>query len=437
MKKRLILVVLLLTLIFSGNAMVMEVDGEENINGFDTLSFSQDDYQNILINSEKMSEDNQIKNICESFIASSRAYVRKPSDYSNSVYLDKNRTMTAQVEYRLSEYDYLNSLYNALDWKITSDSIVFDKFSVEINNDNAYASIVESYTYDITDGFKDNSFRRREYTFTLSKGDEGWRITNVTTNDPWESNKDFNYEAIDVESVVLTQVNQKSSFNPILQNDIIHSKDLPLYGIESDPLYVWNYDTDDAVDYAEDHYDDTSNSVFGFSSGVNCQNFASQCVWAGLGGSGSSTTAAPAVPTQSVGSDAWNVWSRNQSTTYYTYTPHNWAWDNVKGFAKLMERSTQITEGPYGDTYYSNAIEYAQVGNVLSYDAGGSPAADTVDHAMFVTEVSGTSGSRTTSEVKIACHTSPSNSAYETLSSYASYSSSYFARSVILRGYYQ
>lgn len=102
----------------------------------------------------------------------------------------------------------------------------------------------------------------------------------------------------------------------------------------------------------------------------------------------------------------------------------------------MMKVSTSTLEGPFGNTQYSGCFGYTSAGNVLEGDWEGAPARDTLDHAMFVTEVSGNSGSRTTSQVKIAAHTSATNSAYQTLSSYTDTASSAFARVVILRGYY-
>ncbi len=201
-------------------------------------------------------------------------------------------------------------------------------------------------------------------------------------------------------------------------------------------MYGWTYDTSKAVTYAAAHYSDTSNSVFGFTSEKNCQNFASQCVWAGLGGSGTSTTARPAVPTSRVGTNAFNVWCRNQNTTYYDKFYFNWAWDNVRGFMKLLRASSMSEEGPYGNGLYTDAIKYAAVGNVLSVNWDGAANEDSMDHAMFVTGVTGTSGSRTKSNVKIAAHTSPTNSAYQVLSSYTSKADVNFGRTAIWRAYY-
>ncbi len=163
-----------------------------------------------------------------------------------------------------------------------------------------------------------------------------------------------------------------------------------------------------------------------------------QAVWnrAGLGGGGTDRTARPAVPTSRVGSSAFNVWCRNQSTTYYNNYLFNWSWDNVAGFFKLIKESTSSAEGPYGLSSYSNGVQYAIAGNVLGVDWDGSPAETTLDHAMFVTQVTGAGGSRTKDDVKIAAHTRPTNSAYETLSSYTSEPIGSFGRSQVYRGYY-
>ena len=202
-------------------------------------------------------------------------------------------------------------------------------------------------------------------------------------------------------------------------------------------LYRWEYSVPDAVAYAVAHVTDTSNSVFGFTTGSNCQNFASQCVWAGLGGAGTSTSARPAVSQYLSGANAPNLWQRNQYTSYYGDSYWlNWTWDNTCGFAHMLRTSITTRIGPLGNTVYVNALPQTIAGNVLEVSWNGSPARDTLDHAMFVTAVSGTAGNRTTSDIKIAAHTNPTNSAYQTLSSYTSVPASYYARVGILAGYY-
>lgn len=61
-------------------------------NSLDTLTLSQADYQNMRINMARGIDDTaQIDNICKAFIASSRAYVRKPEAYSSKVFTSSIR----------------------------------------------------------------------------------------------------------------------------------------------------------------------------------------------------------------------------------------------------------------------------------------------------------------------------------------------------------
>lgn len=413
-------------------------DSDSIAKGFDTLSYTGEAY-NKLAESKGLNDNDQIENLIIGYLASEKAYVRNPEAYVRAVgFVDEKAQSSKTIAYRESESQYLKELNNLMGWTISEDYLSFSQYKATINQETARASIVEDYKYFINDGFDGESFRRREYTFELSKDSESWKIVDVKTNDPWETEDNFTYTEIDVDSVIAQLANEMLKANNAVTDvrpiDDLDGKDEKA----TTALNKWTYSSSDAVTYAANHYSDTSSSVFGFTSGNNCQNFASQCVWAGLGGSGSSTSARPAVPTSVAGSNGPNVWQRNIATTCYSSNTYwlNWTWDNTRGFANMMKVSKTTLEGPYGNTQYSGYFGYANEGNVLEVDWDGAPARDTLDHAMFVTQVSGTSGSRTTSQVKIAAHTSATNSAYQTLSTYTSMPSSAFARVVINSGYY-
>lgn len=406
----------------------------------DTLSKTQEEYmtatKDILAQS---SDDQKIESICEAFLTIAKASVRNPQSYDCTKLITSDCLKKDTVQYRLTDYQYHSALYKALGWTISKDDLAFTNFKVETKNKNsAVASIVESYTYYISDGFGDKSFRRKMYTFDLINGSDGWRITNVTTDDPWEKDPSFVYKPTDVKAAVDAHLAENKQVSSTIAVDGTQDNKATLQITPNTSLYSWSYNFVTAVTYAAAHYADTSNRVFGYDSSDDCQNFASQCVWAGLGGTGTDKNVRPAVSTTLVGSSASNVWCRNQSTSYYNniYYGFNWAWDNICGFFNLIQMSTSSTEGPYGISSYSNGVQYAIAGNVLGVDWNGHPAARTLDHAMFVTQVTGTAGSRTKDNVKIAAHTNPTNSAYETLSSYTSQSIGSFARSQIYRGYY-
>ena len=425
-------------------AQTENLNAKENIfteqSSFDTLSYTQDDYSIMNSSVSRKSDDSsQVEFLIKGFLASTKASIREPKLYDNKTSFISNAAIDNDtIEYRLTEAQYQNALNNAMGWSITEDNISFSKFNVEFDGESAVASIVEDYTYFATYGFDSESFRRREYTFQLKKEETGWKIVNITTNDPWELQEDFVYVPIDVQGKIEAIVNEKNSVDEdtsIALEDAYQKEDSQVEATATS-LSRWTYSTKKAVEYAVAHYADTENSVFGFTSGNDCQNFASQCVWAGLGGSGSSTSARPAVSKSVAGAAAPNVWQRDVATSCYDEYKYNWTWDNVNGFANMMKVSTTLKEGPFGNTQYSGYFANTDVGNVLIIDWGEAPAKGTLDHAMFVTGVEGTAGSRTTSQVKIAAHTSPTNSAYQVLSKYCSSPASAYARIIVDSGYY-
>ena len=199
-----------------------------------------------------------------------------------------------------------------------------------------------------------------------------------------------------------------------------------------------------AVNYAAQYFN-TTNSAFGYNySGgepANCQNFASQCVWKGLmtgcGTDGSSIYTIPAVSTSLAGSSSNNVWCHNQSTSYYSNSYLNWAWDNVNGFLKLIAVSNHTKDGPQGNYYLG--LSNAEAGDVIVWDTSGTRNLNnaTFDHAMFVTQVTGSAGSRTPANICIAANSSATVSAYMPLTNYTSLGASYFATAHITGGYYR
>jgi hypothetical protein len=413
----------------------------------DTLSLTQEEYLRATqeVFSETDEDIQKIEVICKTFLALGKAYVRDPKAYDCTLLIAADSIDKNTVQYRLSEYRYLSALYEALEWEILWDDLTFADFKTSINDNHATATVVESYKYYLNNDFDKQSFRRRMYNFELYCGPDGWRITDVTTNDVHESQEGFQYIPLDVEGIIsdlLAEIEQMRSGPPV--SDISVNTDLTVQEVvpTSEYPYFWEYNPEAGVAYAEEHYEETSNRVFGYTENNNCQNFASQCVWAGLGGVYSANAdkkALPAVSIEEVGPHAFNVWCQGQDTDFYDYIDFNWTWDNVQGFFKLMEESRINAAGPYGNAFYTNAVAFAQVGNVLAIDYGGAPAVNTLDHAMFVTAVTGTVGERTKYDVMVAAHTAHTETAYQTIAEYratAKCSTACFARARIYGGYY-
>ena len=422
--------------VLASNILKSSYEGIIN-KSFDTLSYTDEEYK--MFAKKSISDYDRIQSTIIGYLATEKAYVRNSEEYTRvSEFVDEKAVSSKTIAYRESESEYLRKLNDLMGWTIYKDNILYSNFNVSIKRNVANASIVEDYKYYIDDDFGDESFRRREYRFEMENNFDGWKIVSVKTNDPWETEENFVYKEIDIDGTITQLKNEiEKANNAIVEPILVDNLDDKIE-TSATPLKKWTYSANKAVTYAASHYNDTSNSVFGFIPGRDCQNFVSQCVWAGLGGSGNSKSARPAVSTSVAGSSGQNVWQRNVATTYYSSNTYwlNWTWDNARGFANMIKVSKTTLEGPYGATHYSGDFMYTSKGNVLEVDWDGAPARDTLDHAMFVTQVSGTYGSRTTSQVKIAAHTSPTNTAYQTLSSYNPISSSAFARVIIVAEYY-
>ena len=220
--------------------------------GFDTLSFTQAEY-NVSAGLARQSDESYLEALVIGFLASTKASIREPSLYDNqSGFVATTASTNSTVQYRLTEAEYTAALYDEMGWEITSDNISFDQFDAEIDDTTATVSIVEDYTYSITDGFDSDSFRRREYTFEVEKINGTWQIVSVTTNDPWELETDFEYAAIDVDAAIqsLREDNAAILANSATLAEVISEEEIEP---AATTLNRWTYSVEDAVAYAVAH----------------------------------------------------------------------------------------------------------------------------------------------------------------------------------------
>lgn len=404
----------------------------------DTTDILHKDYVDLATNHYRTSDDaTTVQAICELFISSVYANRRNPS-YDYSFFLSDHAENNATIAYLNSQNQYQREVSAVCNYNTVSDSMSFENFTATIRDNICDATIQMHYTYDITGEFNDTCYLNCEYYLTLSKDSGQWKISSVRSSLPTENSRGFVYRAFDVADAVTAVTQETFSRNDLEQNKTTNST----RGVVVPELYtdvITAYYPDMAVSYASQYYN-TTNPLFGFSDRVNCQNFVSQCVWAGLktgcGSEGLTSTVIPAVSTTRVGSDAPNVWCRNQYTTYYSHYTNNWAWDNVNGFIRLIDASNYSQQGPQGT--YSLGLDNVKTGDAITWDTSGQHDYTTgsYDHTMFVTSVSGSLGSRGVGNVYIAANTDPTTSAYMPLTQYCSYPESYFCTLHIDAGYY-
>lgn len=140
--------------------------------------------------------------------------------------------------------------------------------------------------------------------------------------------------------------------------------------------------------YGEQDFPEFFNDNFGdFSSWGNCQNYASQCLWFGLGGSNSSDAVYTATPPMDYGSNHPWYWQKQGNR----YSP---SWTGVKEFLDYFDYSSskegEGETGLRGRLFYINAgANFANIttndlfGSVLEvFDQYGSAP----DHAVVIAE---------------------------------------------------
>ena len=411
---------------------------EQATNIVDTTDLTQAEYEADL---QKLNEtadaDVAIQSTCEMFISSIYASRRDPS-YDCTAFTtqsDRSAGLDNTLSYIESQNQYQREIADLCNFNIISDNIDFDNFSATVNGNTCNAEIGMHYNYVMEGEFNDTFYLNCVYYLTLEKEGNSWRIVSAKTSLPNEQEEDFTYQAFDAHAAALSAKQDHSFAEAGQPAEAKRSTTSPRAAYQTT-----RYDPVAAVNYAKKYYNKT-NSMFGASK-ANCQNFASQCVWAGLlsgcGSSGTSTTAFPAVSTAWTGSNSENVWCRNQSTTYYGDRYWlNWGWDNVNSFLKLIWISDHTLSGPQG--YYWFGLSKACVGDVIIWDTSGARDVNngTYDHAMVVTRVTGTEGSRGVGNICVAANTNPTTSAYMPLAQYCSYSASCFATAHITGGYYK
>lgn len=409
----------------------------------ETTALSHEDYVLAYDNLDYSTPSNiAVQTTCELFISSIFAARRNPS---HDFYTFTTRESQSISQYHTLAYidswnEYQREINKLCDYNIVSDSIRFEHFSANIAGNTCTAEVAVNYNYTLTGSFNKDCSLSCIYYLTLIKSGSHWKIIGATTSMPCEQATNFVYGSFDAHAAALavvasdeTEEYTHESASPFFEEDISPNALAPYRRTA--------YNVASAVRYAETYYNKT-NTLFG-RSGANCQNFASQCIWAGLrpdcnlSGAATSNTLIPAVSTSLVGSNAPNVWCRSQSISYYSHYSLNWAWDNVNGFLKLILESSYTQAGPQG--YYLLGISKARIGDEIAWDTTGSRNLNNgdFDHAMFVTDVNGVYGSRDTDNIFIAANTTDTTSASMPLAQYCSYPANYFATAQIVGGYYR
>jgi hypothetical protein len=327
------------------------------------------------------SSDNiKVKAVIEKLF-SARLNDFKDSEIDYSTFFTDKRT-NKDTKYFIDKQTFTKALYKreGIDKKSMDIELTFG--DITINDSMAIVELYEWFSFMYKNGNGLPSGMGNRYKITLIKINGDWKVETIISNDEFDEQyyvKGFNLEVL-----------QDELKKPL---QIIYSTPKTEYSYSAPSilsLSLTSYNASSAASYAYSYAkSDSYNSKFAsFSS--DCQNFASQCVWFGLGGSNT---------TVDISNGAWPM-----SSGWYQKGPGNesaYAWINVDGFASLIAASGPTVSSPYG--IINNGIASAKKGDILQYNDSADPT-DYV-HSYVVYSVTGTEGSRNFSNFYVCAHT--------------------------------
>lgn len=283
---------------------------------------------------------------------------------------------------KLAQFE--NTLRASLKEKISNEKMSYEVCSIDVKGDSAIANCVEYYEY-LYQGQSIKSCREIEYKLYFIKSNGYWILQDVASNNELECLTKEGYESIaDTEKINADQEYQDIEEQEKLQNNNLYRGNLHAYS------------RSDAAEYALQYSSSSSNTSsynmkFNNYSPNDCQNFASQCVWSGLGGN--NTTYAIDNQHKPMINKSGREWYGRVNASY--------SWINVGAFRDYVVSESEGLDGIYGIRYAKGNVKKAQKGDVIQiHDSNGIWY-----HSYIINSVTGTYGQRTINNIFVCAHT--------------------------------
>lgn len=289
--------------------------------------------------------------------------LRDNKDYDLSIFMDSSID-SDNIDYFLDKSAENKILLNGENYYTNNIAYITN---VDINNDVArvFATVDNYFVYYI-----DNSLGHALYNYIieLTKTEQGWRIIDLRSNDALEADilGSTLEEYFDLNSnfQILQDINENIN-NNTLENNKINT--LRRVDIEYNWVNARNYAYSYALSY---------NSKFPSYSN-DCMNFASQCMWSGMGG----TNTQSAITNRDYPMIDGLAWA-------YNWHPWTTNWTNCNDFVDFLDTATSVHTTPNTNQYtgYSNASSGDII--LVNWDSSSD-----WDHAYVVYNVNSGSGS--------------------------------------------
>lgn len=310
--------------------------------------------------------------------------------------MDRSQSALESMVNDLNLQSDLTSFYGALYEMESIDYTFFDTDyifnDVIVDGDLAAVDVTAVLNYQYSD-CDQPTYEEIRYNLTLMNLNGSWYIADIVSDDPLF--QQYYADEFDLEEAI--QGCQDAIQNADLYTPVLSEQDIAVPMDTSDI----SYNKQNAINYALTYTTSTDTGLPSFKNdlfpwfGADCMNFASQCVWAGFGGSNSSTDIQAGYGMDKDGSNTGNTawWANATSGTN--------SWASCRNFRLYVTNSTNgsgkgMTGALNAIAYNSDSLGYPAstlLGSVLHVkgSSNGSPVAG--GHAVFVNAATGNSRS--------------------------------------------
>ena len=250
--------------------------------------------------------------------------------------------LKASIDFVIEKVDYFKTVRK--DQKIFRNNfeVAYVTNNIDINGKYAKVDIFEhiSFYYENSD---EPTYIGTNYVVYLYSNDKEWLVADVTANDIFDmAYKRTSFNADNAINEYMYAKGKPYEGQAILELDAEESNEAMLmanvsvsypYTRVHAKAYAYTYTTQ-ASSGTTAYYNNLFDS---YPTGGDCQNFASQCIWAGFGGDNSSTSIDNrAYPMDNSGSSQTTIWHANPSIY--------WAWTHTVYFRDYLNASNNSTD---------------------------------------------------------------------------------------------
>ena len=286
---------------------------------------------------------------------------------------------------------FLGHLYESQDITYSSFDVQYLFQNIEATSNLAAVDVLEALNYQYSD-CDEPTYEEIRYNITLTKLNGEWVIADVISDDHFflehYADADFSLEeAIDGYDTAVAAADLVLDGDAIEADTAAQAASNIAYDRRNAANYALTYSTSTDTGSTPEF----KNNLFNWF-GADCMNFASQCVWAGFGGSNSAAAIQSGYGMDKVGTNSGNTaWWCNATTGTNS-------WASCRNFRLYIQNSAASSEKgilasltPYAynsDTIGTSAEDL--IGSVLHVKgySSGKPVAG--GHAVIVNNATGT-----------------------------------------------